>query len=117
MACSISADRYLLEDQLVFLALFFISGWSGPRTSAYVLKVAIGHHLLSSREVTGAARLQPAPAAMSSLSRTWRTSRRRFPSLLSGLAGDAEPGADLGLGVAAAARALVRGVYDYYSNL
>jgi hypothetical protein len=46
--------------------------------------------LLSSREVTGAARLQPAPAAMSSLSRTWRTSRRCSPSLLSGLAGDAE---------------------------
>jgi hypothetical protein len=46
MACSTSADRYLLEDQLVFLAWFFISGWSGSRTSAYVLKVAIGPHLL-----------------------------------------------------------------------
>ena len=43
--------------------------------------------LLSSREVTGAARLQPAPAAMSSLSRTWRTSRRCSPSLLGGLTG------------------------------
>jgi hypothetical protein len=46
MACSTSADRYLLEDQLVFLAWFFISGWSGSSTSAYVLKVAIGPHLL-----------------------------------------------------------------------
>jgi hypothetical protein len=37
-----SADRYLLGDQLVALALFFVSGWSGLRTSAYVLKLAIG---------------------------------------------------------------------------
>ena len=51
------------------------------------------------REVTGAAGLQPAPAAMSSLSRTWRTSRRCSPALLGGLAGDAEPGADLSPGV------------------
>ena len=42
MCCSISADRYLLGDQLVVLAWFFISGWSGLRTSAYVLKLAIG---------------------------------------------------------------------------
>jgi hypothetical protein len=45
MSCSISADRYLLGDQLLVLALIFISGWSGVRASAYVLKVAIGHHL------------------------------------------------------------------------
>src|SRR5258705_10509744 len=64
--------------------------------------------LLSSREVTGAARLQPAPAAMSSLSRAWQTSRRCCPALLGGLAGDAEPGADLSPGVAAAAQALDR---------
>jgi hypothetical protein len=40
----ISADRYLLGDQWVVLALNFISGWSGLRASAYVLKVAIGQH-------------------------------------------------------------------------
>jgi len=45
MACAISAYRYLLGDQLLVLALFFTSGWSGLRTSAYVLKVATGHHL------------------------------------------------------------------------
>jgi len=45
MCCSISVDRYLLGDQLLVLALFLTSGWSGLRTSAYVLKVATGHHL------------------------------------------------------------------------
>ncbi len=59
-------------------------------------------------EVTGAARLQPAPAAMSSLSRAWRTSRRCSPALLSGLAGNAKTDADLSPGVTAAAQALDR---------
>ena len=53
------------------------------------------HQLLSPRKIAGTARLQPARAAMSSLSRTWRTSRQCFP-LLGGLAGDAGPGADPG---------------------
>ena len=53
------------------------------------------HHLLSPREVTGTAGLQPAPAAMSSLSRTWRTSRQCSPALLGGLASNAEPGISL----------------------
>ncbi|HWM98121.1 MAG TPA: hypothetical protein VNO54_13805, partial [Streptosporangiaceae bacterium] len=37
-------DR-IVEAQRAVLALFFTSGWSGLRTSAYVLKVATGHHL------------------------------------------------------------------------
>ena len=43
---------------------------------------------------------------MSSLSRTWRTSRRCSPALLSGLADDAKTDADFGPGVAAGAQAL-----------
>jgi hypothetical protein len=45
MSCSISAGRYLLGRHVIVALWFFIIGWSGLRTSAYVLKVAIGHHL------------------------------------------------------------------------
>src|ERR1700683_4733737 len=73
MVCSISAVRYLLGRHVVVALWIFIIGWSGLRTSAYVRKVAIGiTWTIFSREVTGAASVQPALAAMPSLSRTWR---------------------------------------------
>ena len=45
MIRSISAGRYLLERHVSAALRIFMSGWSGFRASAYVLKVAIKHHL------------------------------------------------------------------------
>jgi hypothetical protein len=45
MSRSISAGRYLLGRHVSADLWIFAIGWSGLRASAYVLKVAIGHHL------------------------------------------------------------------------
>ena len=45
MSRSISAGRCLLGRHVSAALWIFISGWSGLRASAYVLKVAIRHHL------------------------------------------------------------------------